>query len=96
MKYAREFYDCPTLKYVPLENDGGLGSKGSHLERSFFWNENMTASDYKDTQFSGFGFMLLKDSGWYGINESDFENFRAGKGKGCAFYELCWNKANSN
>ena len=26
LKYAREYYQCPSLQYVPLENGGGSGS----------------------------------------------------------------------
>jgi hypothetical protein len=56
----------------------------------------MTASTIKDQVFSGFGFSLLSDSGWYGIDESDFEDFQAGKGMGCNWFQGCHNKANSD
>ena len=26
LEYARQYYNCPTLQYVPLENEGGSGS----------------------------------------------------------------------
>ena len=46
----------------------------------------MTASDIKDATFSGFGFSVLKDSGWYGVDEKYYENFFAGKNQGCEWF----------
>ena len=43
----------------------------------------MTASVIKDSVFSGFTCNLLKDSGWYGIDEIYFENLFVGKNMGC-------------
>lgn len=63
------------MNIIPLENDGDAGSAGAHFERSIFFNEVMTASTIKDQVFSGFGFSLLSDSGWYGIEERYFEEF---------------------
>ena len=49
----------------------------------------MTASSMKDSVFSGFTFSLLKDTGWYGIDEVHFENLYAGKGMGCDWLKAC-------
>lgn len=89
LKFARNFYNCPTIEYIPLENEGGGGSMGSHFERAALFNEIMTASDIKDAVFSGFTFNLLKDSGWYGIDERHFENFFAGQNMGCDWFKYC-------
>ncbi len=56
---------------------------GAHWERAALFNEVMTASTIKDSVFSGFTFNLLKDSGWYGINDVHFEDLFAGQGMGC-------------
>jgi hypothetical protein len=48
LQYARWFYDCDSINYIPLENDGGGGTSGSHLERVMFFNEAMTGSVIKD------------------------------------------------
>ena len=48
LEFAKSFYQCDTVKYVPLENDGSSGSAGAHFERTFFFNEVMTPSIYKD------------------------------------------------
>ena len=45
----------------------------------------MTASVIKDKVFSGFSFSLLKDSGWYGVEERHFEDLFAGKDMGCSW-----------
>jgi len=46
----------------------------------------MTASDIKNAIFSGFTFNLLKDSGWYGVEERHFKNLSAGKNMGCLWF----------
>ncbi len=86
VNYARMFYDCKQIDYVPLENDGDNGSKGSHFERTILFNEIMTASSIKDSVFSGFTNSLLLDSGWYKINGKYVENLEAGKLMGCGWY----------
>jgi len=77
------------LTHIPIENDGGDGSVGAHFERTFFINEVMTASVIKNQAFSGFGFNLLKDSGWYGIDDHYFETFTVGKDMGCEWMKAC-------
>lgn len=79
---------------MPLENDGGEGSIGVHFEKLVFFNEIMTATTVKDVVFSGFSFYLLKDSGWYGVNEKYIEELQAGKNMGCGWYSGC--KDNNN
>ena len=32
LEYARQYFNCPTLEYVPLEDEGKKGSKGSVLD----------------------------------------------------------------
>jgi leishmanolysin-like peptidase len=72
-----------------LENDGLIGAKGSHFERTIFFNEIMTASSIKDQVFSGFSFSLLLDSGWYRINPKYIEDLEAGKLMGCNWFKKC-------
>lgn len=49
---AKEFLNCTTADHIPLENDGLSGSRNSHFERYFFFNEMMTASDFFHLKFS--------------------------------------------
>lgn len=94
LEFARNYYNCKSISIIPLENDGDAGSAGAHFERAVFFNEVMTASTIKDQVFSGFGFSLLRDSGWYGVNEKFFEDFQAGKGMGCDWFKSCHAKQN--
>lgn len=36
----------------------------------------------------------MEDSGWYSVDKKHYENFTAGKGMGCEWFELCDNKKN--
>jgi len=96
LAFARNFYKCESVGVIPLENDGDEGSAGSHFERAIFFNEVMTASTIKDPVFSGFGFSLLADSGWYGVEEKYFEDFQAGKGMGCDWFKSCFDEKNQS
>ena len=49
----------------------------------------MTASTMKDSVFSGFSLSLLKDTGWYGVNEKKFEDLFVGKDMGCDWFKGC-------
>ncbi len=43
LSYVRNHFNCPSLTGVPLENDGGDGSKDNHWEKDIFYNEYMTS-----------------------------------------------------
>ena len=43
LSYVRNHFNCPSLTGVPLENEGGQGSIGSHWEKDIFYNEYMTS-----------------------------------------------------
>jgi hypothetical protein len=43
LELAKQYYGCDDIDGMPLENDGGSGSKGAHWERSLFGDEFMTA-----------------------------------------------------
>lgn len=79
---------------IPLEDEGGDGSKGGHLERFVFGVETMVAEDIYTAQFSKITLSLLKDSGWYVIDLSDGDYYTWGKGEGCdLFYRKCSNSS---
>jgi leishmanolysin len=48
LAFAKDYYQCDSIKALPLENDGDSGSAGAHFERAVFFNEVMTASTIKD------------------------------------------------
>ncbi len=72
-----------------LENDGSSGSAGSHFERLNFFNEVMTSSTVDFPIFSGFSAAILRDSGWYAVNETLVEKLVAGKNEGCEWIKGC-------
>ncbi|EGR29170.1 leishmanolysin family protein, putative [Ichthyophthirius multifiliis] len=85
LKFARDYFGCPSLPGMPLENQGGGGSLGSHWEISIIQDEYMNAnSSQASGYFSGFTANLLRDTGFYAeINESMEEKTYFGKGQGC-------------
>ncbi|EGR32308.1 leishmanolysin family protein, putative [Ichthyophthirius multifiliis] len=85
LEFARQYFNCPTLDGMPLENIGDDGSVGSHWKSTVIENEYMNAS-VSNTQayYSGFTANLLRDTGFYDeINESMVEKIFYGQGVGC-------------
>jgi len=78
LAYARQFYGCDSWNVVPLENDGGDGTIGSHFERTLYFNEEMSGSELPDSAYSGFTWSVLADSGWYGVDLKNADVFSAG------------------
>jgi Leishmanolysin len=64
---------------MPLENEGGDGSRGAHWERRLLGNEYMTASDNEIMRISEITMALFEDSGWYRVNYSMAEGLSWGK-----------------
>ena len=85
--YAKDYFGCSSLYAVPLENQGGSGSLGSHWERRVFYNEFMTASQIKNTKVTTFTLKLFEASGWYQPDYSMAEEAFWGKGRGCGFID---------
>jgi leishmanolysin len=87
LREAREYFDCPTMNGVPLENGGGSTSAGAHFEKTVFADEMMTPDDTLETKLSIFSLAVAKDSGFYIIDLSKAEHIFWGKGEGCSFVE---------
>lgn len=85
VEFGRKYYGCNKLSGVYLEDEGGEGSVGAHWEKYYFGNELMTAESTGDGILSGFTIGLLKDCGWYRVNETLTEYFSFGRGAGCEF-----------
>ena len=83
---AREHFACDKLTAIPLEDDGGDGSKGGHFERVVFGDETMVSEDVAVAKFSKFTLALLKDSGWYDIDMTKGDHYTWGKGEGCELF----------
>ena len=82
VNYAREYFGCPELEGVPLENGGGGGSAGSHWEKTMFPAEVMNPQVSSPMKISELTIMLMEDLGWYkGVNAH--EDYTYLKGDGC-------------
>lgn len=44
LAHAREYFNCPDMDGVPVEDGGGSGSAGSHWEKIVLGNEVMVAN----------------------------------------------------
>jgi len=90
----RNFYGCPTVPGLILENNGGSGTAGSHLERRFYLYETMCSGGIYGRRVSEFSLGLLEASGWYSVDFNYAEPFFYGQGQGCGF--ITDSKSNSN
>lgn len=59
--YARTFFGCNTLAWVPLENGGGSGSAASHFEKTLFPNEIMNPQAVSPMEISEFTIKVFED-----------------------------------
>ena len=102
LEKARNYFHCPTLDGVELENQGGEGTAASHWEARILLGEYMNGYSYTEEQvISEFTLAVLEDSGFYKPNYYTGGLMRYGKHKGCAFLtERCINnethKTNEN
>lgn len=89
VQFARGFFNCPNLQGVPLEDDGGQGTAGSHWEKLFLPQEYMNPSVENPGIISEFTFSLLRGSGWYKTLKRKAQAYDWGKNSGCAHFEIC-------
>jgi leishmanolysin len=59
--YAKTFFNCNTLGWVPLENAGGSGSASSHFEKTLFPNEVMNPQIVSPMVISEFTIKVFED-----------------------------------
>jgi leishmanolysin len=83
---ARKHFGCSTLPGLYLEDDGGSGTTGSHLDKKFFMYEVMTSGTYYGRRVTQFSLGILEASGWYSPDYSFAEPFFYGQGQGCSFF----------
>ena len=83
LEFARQYFNCPSMDGIPVEDEGGSGSAGSHWEKLVLGNEMMVGDQVANPVLSGFTLKLLEDSGWYKINYSMQEPIFWEKGVGC-------------
>ena len=83
---AKEHFNCTTLTQIPLENQGGEGSEGSHWESRYMLGDYMVSPDYPDVAMSDITLALFDDTGFYKVNYYSGGLFKFGKSKGCRFF----------
>ncbi|EUB63819.1 Leishmanolysin-like peptidase [Echinococcus granulosus] len=84
-RFAREYFSCPHLEGVELENQGGVGVSLSHWEMRILGNELMTATYTNVFRLSNLTLAFLEDTGWYLPNYSLAEHLAWGAKRGCVF-----------
>ena len=94
LKIARDYFDCPDLDGVALEDYGGTGTVGSHWEARVLLGDYMNGYIHTEEQvISEFTLALLEDTGYYKANYYTGGLMRYGKHKGCSFVrDSCVNK----
>ena len=84
---ARRYFNCPSLEYVPLEDEGGEGSQGSHWEENILFEEMMTPTGVTgNSPLSRFTVAFFNELGVYEVDMNKAQPFTAGQNAGCGFY----------
>ncbi|CBH17729.1 Gp63 major surface glycoprotein-like protein [Trypanosoma brucei gambiense DAL972] len=92
LKVAREYYGCPGLDGVEVEDAGSEGTRGSHWKKRILFNEALVGSVTSGQLFfSPLTLAYFEDLGFYTANYSTAETGMTwGKGRGCDFlYQKC-------
>ena len=87
LEKAQFHFGCDTLEGIPLEDQGGEGSIGSHWEGRYMLGDYMISVTYHENVISDITLALFEDSGWYKVNYYTGGLFKFGKNKGCEFFE---------
>ena len=87
LEKAKIHFGCDTIKGIPLENQGGAGTEGSHWETRYMLGDYMIGADYTEIVISDISLALLEDTGFYKINYYTGGLFRYGKNQGCSFFQ---------
>ena len=82
---ARQHFNCASINGMPLEDQGGEGSAGSHWEARYMLGDYMISTDYMDNVISDISLALFEDSGFYEVEYYSGGLFKFGKNKGCTF-----------
>lgn len=90
LSYAKNYFNCPSMQGVYLENQGGTSSVSSHWNKLLLGNELMTSQRTGFPAMSLFTYYLMSDSGWYQLDFSTADDINWGKYAGCDFvYTPC-------
>ena len=87
LEKAKIHFNCPNVKGVQLEDQGGEGSAGAHWEARYMLGDYMISTDYPEVVISDITLALFEDLGFYKANYYTGGLFRFGKNQGCSFLE---------
>ena len=86
VNFAQEYYGCPSISGLELEDQDENGLPSSHWEARILLGEYMNLDQYQpEVVISDFTLALLEDSGWYQVKYYTGGLMRFGKNKGCNF-----------
>ena len=87
---AKKHFGCDSFPFpgVPLEDQGGDGSVGSHWESRHMLGDYMISTAFPDYAISDITLALFEDSGFYKVKYYSGGLFKFGKNKGCEFLTL--------
>lgn len=86
VQQARNHFNCSSLTRIRMENDLD-GTYGSHLEKTQFGNEILTADIVGTLVLSAITLAILEDSRWYKADYTQAETLVFGRNQGCGFLE---------
>lgn len=89
VNYARTYFGCSDIPALPLENNGGDGSAGSHWEKLFLPQEYMNPTVENPGVLSEFTMTFLRATGWYQIGPNAAQRYDWGQNSGCAHFKIC-------
>ena len=88
LNFAKSFLNDNSLSYIVLENGGGAGSIGSHLEYDYWPSDFMSPIDTVPALLSPISMYLAKDAGWYDVNDNYLDPLIYGMNAGANFQDL--------
>ena len=89
--WTQDHFDCAGLTGFPLENEDG-GTMGSHWERLNAYDELMTGTSLgAQKSFTALTFAMIKDMGWYEVDDTFNDTTNYGYKDGCDFFnDACY------
>lgn len=84
VELGRKYFNCDNLDMLPLEDDGGKGTSGSHWEKLAFGDEIMTGTAVQSFVYSKFTMLAMEATGVYKVDLNKASTFVWGADGGCA------------
>uniref|UniRef100_A0A5K4F4I0 Leishmanolysin-like peptidase n=1 Tax=Schistosoma mansoni TaxID=6183 RepID=A0A5K4F4I0_SCHMA len=84
LKMAKEYFNCPELDGVELDNNDQMYARG-HFEKRLIDNELMTPLLSSRSYISKITLGFFEDTGWYQVNYAGANPMGYGKHLGCDF-----------